>query len=181
VGGVLSFLLGAATTTLIVSYAQRREWHSAYALPLLIEALLLTIFGMLGSALASINGLFVPATVMLLCSMMGLQNALITNVSRSEIRTTHITGIITDIGIELGKLFYWNATSESVMSKVTADRERLLTLTTLAAMFFVGGLLGALGFKYASYASTLPLAVLLIALAMTQIREDMSQSMKRGV
>ena len=36
----------------------------------------------------------------------GLQNALITKLSRAEIRTTHITGIVTDIGIELGKLLY---------------------------------------------------------------------------
>jgi len=33
----------------------------------------------------------VPATVMLLCFVMGLQNAVISKLSRAEIRTTHIT------------------------------------------------------------------------------------------
>ena len=44
-------------------------------------------------------------TVVLLCFSMGLRNAVITKLSRAEIRTTHITGIVTDIGIEIGKLF----------------------------------------------------------------------------
>ena len=35
---------------------------------------------------------------------MGLQNAIMTKISKAEIRTTHMTGVVTDIGIELGRL-----------------------------------------------------------------------------
>jgi len=38
----------------------------------------------------------------LLCFIMGLQNAVITKISHAEIRTTHVTGLVTDVGIELG-------------------------------------------------------------------------------
>jgi hypothetical protein len=41
--------------------------------------------------------------VVILCYIMGLQNAVITKISRAEIRTTHVTGLVTDIGIELGQ------------------------------------------------------------------------------
>ena len=51
-----------------------------------------------GAAIAAWSQLFVPVTVVLLCFIMGLQNAVITKLSRADIRTTHITGIITDIG-----------------------------------------------------------------------------------
>ncbi len=51
-GAVLSFLLGAACSTVMINYSRRRHLHSEYALPLLLEALLLLCFGFLGASLA---------------------------------------------------------------------------------------------------------------------------------
>ncbi len=102
-GGLISFVLGAMASTVMVNYARRRHLFSEYSIPLLVEAALLLAFGLAGGSLQNLHGLFVPGTVMLLCFIMGLQNAVISKISRSEIRTTHITGTITDIGIELGK------------------------------------------------------------------------------
>jgi uncharacterized membrane protein YoaK (UPF0700 family) len=106
----------------MVNYSRRRDLHSVYAMPLLFEAGLLLSFGLLGARFASLDGLFVPLTVMLLCFMMGLQNAVISKLSNAEIRTTHITGILTDIGIELGKLAYRNRTDRPGQRPVAADR-----------------------------------------------------------
>ena len=178
-GGLLSFLLGAACSTVMVRYSRRRGLHSEYALPLLLEAILLLCFGFLGTAMAQITGLFVPLTVMLLCFIMGLQNALITKLSRAEIRTTHITGIVTDIGIELGKLLYWNHSSSSASGKVMADRERLKLLALLLLFFFLGGVLGAFGFKHLGYVSTVPLALLLVSLAGVPALDDVLFLMRR--
>lgn len=36
---------------------------------------------------------------------MGLQNALVTKISNATVRTTHLTGLFTDLGIELSQLF----------------------------------------------------------------------------
>lgn len=88
---------------------------------------------------------------MLLCFFMGLQNAVVSKWSRTEIRTTHITGIVTDTGIELGKLCYWNATGTPHQHRVRADKERLAVLALLAAFFFCGGVAGAFGFKHVGY------------------------------
>ncbi|MGG6497720.1 UNVERIFIED_CONTAM: DUF1275 domain-containing protein, partial [Bacteroidetes bacterium 56_B9] len=85
----------AATTAVLVNMGRQREAHSIYALPLLLEAACLLTFGLMGAWLSSLQGLLVPATVSMLCFTMGLQNALITKVSRAEIRTTHVTGIVT--------------------------------------------------------------------------------------
>ena len=100
---------------------------------------------------------------MLLWFIMGLQNAVITKLSNAEIRTTHVTGIVTDIGIELGKLYYLNGKPFDGRLKVRSDRPRLRLLSLLALSFFVGGVAGALGFKYLGYASTMPLAIILIS------------------
>lgn len=170
-GAVLSFLAGAACTALTVNYGRRRGLASEYALPLLLEALLLLVFGVLGARLADVDALFVPLTVMLLCFMMGLQNALITKISAAEIRTTHMTGIVTDIGIELGRMLYWNR--DAAQPPVLANRARLGLLVSLLLSFFAGALMGAIGFKHAGYLATLPLAGLLCALAIVPAVDDL--------
>lgn len=140
---------------------------------------ILLCFGFLGTALAQITGLFVPLTVMLLCFIMGLQNELITKLSRAEIRTTHITGIVTDIGIELGKLVYWSHSSSSGSGNVMADRQRLRLLALLLLFFFLGGVLGAFGFNHLGYVSTVPLALLLVTLAGVPALDDLRSMGKR--
>lgn len=171
-GALLSFLLGAACTAVLVNMIRRQGLQSGYALPLLLEAVLLLIFGILGARLAQVDALFIPLTVMLLCFMMGLQNAVITKVSHAEIRTTHMTGIVTDIGIELGKLAYWNADHGARQPKVAANLGRLLLMLALLTAFCVGGVLGALGFKHFGYLSTIPLAAFLCVLGIVPVVDD---------
>jgi len=172
-GALLSFLLGAACSSIMVNYSRRRKMQSEYAFPLLLEALLLLCFGVLGARLADIDGLFVSFTVMLLCFIMGLQNATISNLSNSEIRTTHVTGIVTDIGIELGKMMYLNSPQRVDQPKVVANRPRLTMLFTLVASFFAGGVTGAFGFKHVGYVATVPLAIVLVTLAIVPAMDDL--------
>ncbi|MGX6998480.1 YoaK family protein [Caballeronia sp. KNU42] len=169
-----AFTTGAATSAILINWGRRRRAQSEYALPLMLEAVLLLVFGLLGSNLENNRFLFVPATVGLLCYVMGLQNAIITKISKAEIRTTHLTGIVTDIGIELGKLFYWNVSESGPgVTAVRADRSRLRLLASLLGMFFIGGLAGALGFKYVGFISTLPLSAMLVVLAVVPLLDDL--------
>ena len=169
-GGLLSFLTGAVCSTVMVNAARQRQLNSEYAFPLLLEALLLLAFGVLGARLAEVRGLWVPVTVMLLCFIMGLQNAVITKLSGAVIRTTHITGVVTDIGIELGRLLVGSA---------QFNKTHLDTLIRLALSFFVGGVVGALGFKQVGYLSTVPLALVLVSLASVPAMDDLL-SLARG-
>lgn len=169
-GALLAFLLGAMTTAWMVNWGLRRHLRSAYGLPLLLEAALLLVFGLFGAAIGLMTAVFLPLTVVLLCFIMGLQNAVITKISRAVIRTTHITGLLTDLGIELGKLLYVNRHPDQ--QPVRANRDRLRVHGQLIASFFVGGLAGALGFKYLGYVSTVPLAAMLLLLVMRPALDD---------
>jgi uncharacterized membrane protein YoaK (UPF0700 family) len=172
-GAMLSFLMGAACSAIMVNYARRHEMNSEYALPLLFEAFLLLCFGIMGARLSTLEGLFVPVTVMLLCFIMGLQNAVMTKLSKAEIRTTHITGMVTDIGIELGKLFYINGDTDEEMPKVIANRERLGVLTLLVLCFLWGGVAGAWGFNHVGYIVTVPISLFLVILASAPTIDDL--------
>jgi uncharacterized membrane protein YoaK (UPF0700 family) len=141
-----------------------------YALPLMLEALLLLFFGFTSSGDFNHSP---PAalhlTIMLLCFIMGLQNAIITKISRAEIRTTHMTGIVTDLGIEAGRFIYGRASGDAA---VHADAPKLRLLSGLLAAFLTGGVTGALLFIWLGAWATLPFALLLGLLAILPLADD---------
>jgi uncharacterized membrane protein YoaK (UPF0700 family) len=96
---------------------------------------------------------------------------MVTRLSERVIRTTHMTGIVTDLGIELGKLVYWNRRREG-LPPVLADRERIRVLGGLLLAFAVGGLTGAFGFKHIGYGFSVPIALVLAVLALVPAVDD---------
>jgi len=164
---VLSFLAGAFFTTLCIRWARSKALESEYALSLIAEAVLLVLFGMTGEVF---SGGRVLGTVMLLCFTMGLQNATITKISNAVIRTTHITGMVTDVGIALGRIV--SAPSKERQIAIQGESATLRLLSSLIALFFVGGVTGAVGFRYAGFFFTLPLAAILLLLAVMPVVDD---------
>jgi uncharacterized membrane protein YoaK (UPF0700 family) len=177
---LLCFLLGAMTTAILVSWGRRHALHSEYALPLMLEASLLLVFGLLGANLSRFQDLFIPATALLLCFIMGLQNAVITKISNAEIRTTHMTGIVTDLGIELGRLLYLNLDEHRHNRQfVKADREKLGIHAAILGLFVSGGVAGALAFRAGGFGATLPLAGLLLMMSAPPILRDGAELARR--
>ncbi len=168
---LVAFISGSMATAWIVNWSRRRQMRSAYARPLILEAGLLLVFGSFGTAINHFATFFVPITVLLLCFIMGLQNAVITKVSQAEIRTTHVTGLLTDLGIELGKLFYLNGSA--FPQKIVANRRKLRIHAALVGSFCGGALVGAFGFKHYGYVATIPLALLLLVLTWGPFFDDL--------
>ena len=176
-GALLAFIAGAAVSAMLINWGRQHHLRSVYALPLLIEAALMLVFGLMGAITLTWHTPFaVPLTVLLLSFIMGLQNAVGTKSSGGKIRTTHMTGNITDLGIELGKMLYWNRQGTPVAALVRANRQRLQLFTGLVGMFILGGLMGAAGFKYVGFICVVPLAALLLALSLPPFLEDVQRS-----
>ena len=165
VAALSAFLAGAAVCAILISWARRRGYESLYAVPVLLEAVLLAL-----PALPAAHAHFF-FMLMLLSFSMGLQNAIITKISEAEIRTTHVTGMITDIGIELGKALYFNR--NRTQPRVHADRSRLALLSTLVALFFLGGTLGAFAYPRIGFVLLLPLATALAVFTIFPIAADL--------
>ena len=178
-GALLAFTTGAATTAVLVNWSRHNWLRSEVALPLLLEAALLLIFGLMGATLTRQTPFAVPLTLLVLAFTMGLQNALVSKISSSQIRTTHMTGVITDLGIELGKMFYWNSTCTPLESRVRANRIKLRLYATLLGMFVTGGLVGALGFKYVGFVWVVPLALGLLAISVPPLYADWRRQQRR--
>ncbi len=162
---MLSFLGGAFVCTTLISFGQRRRMRSRYALTLALEAALMLVFGFMGNRLQQEIEFTLPVTVMLLCFIMGLHNAVTSIISGAAVRTTHLTGTVTDIGIELSRLTYVNVHDRQGRERIVANRQKLSLLLLILAAFLAGGVVGALGFKHIGFKVTVPLAGFLCFLA----------------
>ncbi|ESQ88687.1 YoaK family protein [Asticcacaulis benevestitus] len=136
---VLAFVVGAVCSTLLISAGHARGFAGIYALVILFEAGGMAVLGCLQVWLES--GLRTPFVVLGLAYLMGVQNAVVTRISEARVRTTHVSGMATDIGIEIGLLID-SAFRRGLPSEMAAVRARLqLHLETILA-FLGGGVLG---------------------------------------
>lgn len=102
-GLVFSFFAGAFAATLLSHFASQRM---RYALPILVEAGVLAFFAWISDRITAGDGLVFTGAVSL-CLAMGIQNALVTKISGAVVRTTHLTGVTTDLGIEAFHVWRW--------------------------------------------------------------------------
>ncbi len=174
---VFCFMGGAAVSAIVINAARRKRFQSEFSLALMLEACLLLVFGFVASSLTASAALSVHLTIALLCFIMGLQNAIITKISRAEIRTTHVTGLVTDIGIEVGRFCFSRCVKSS---EVTFHPGKLKLHAALLASFFGGGLAGAALFKTVGFVATLPFALVLGIIACVPILDDLQARVGRG-
>ena len=166
--GLFSFICGAAACALLFNWGRRNKHISKFALVLWVEALAILLVGLLAD-LTSQAGLD-WGIVMVLAWIMGLQNGLITKISDAQIRTTHVTGMVTDIGIEMGKWLYLNPKGDEDPVKPNFTRLKLHIL--IVSMFFFGGVFGALLGTWIGFYTVLPAAAILLVLAFYPVYVD---------
>lgn len=142
-GYILFFLLGAFASGIIIEWASKHKSHTSYIIPISIEALILFVIGFTHSEISSSNLSlsFIVASILLFA--MGLQNALVTKISQSVVRTTHLTGLFTDLGIEFSQLFFYRGKDE----KIKLHRSIFLKLIIISC-FFLGGIIGSFAFQH---------------------------------
>lgn len=126
---VLSFFFLGCVFSGILVRNSALQLGRRYGVALVVESILL-----FAATYLLVNG---QAAGDLLAAMAcGLQNALATSYSGAIIRTTHITGIITDLGLAAG----------AALRRDPVDRRRTGLYMLLALGFIGGSVLGALGY-----------------------------------
>lgn len=138
---ILSFLLGAFCSSLITEYYEQKGKKSSYTIPMFIEILILLSIGIY---MLNANSIFNPHVIAsILLFSMGLQNSLVTQISDATVRTTHLTGLFTDLGIELSQLFYHKSSNDK--NKLYKSIKLRLTIISF---FLLGGIIGGYLFQY---------------------------------
>ncbi|WP_151717477.1 YoaK family protein [Gemmobacter serpentinus] len=157
---VAAFICGAGFSALVINIARALDRRVQYALPLAIQGVFMACFATGGLLTSEPGRLF---ALWCLCFMMGMQNATITKISGARIRTTHATGMITDIGIEAGRMVSgWMLPHLGLRP----DLAKLRILLQLVGAFVAGGILGGFGFAQFGFLFALPLSAILLALSL---------------
>ncbi|MBN7816959.1 DUF1275 domain-containing protein [Algoriphagus sp. YJ13C] len=148
---IFSFLLGSFLSGFLIEKFKENKKLNVFLIPTLIEGLILIIVGGLSNTLVEI---YPDLLVCCLLFAMGLQNSYVTKISNAVVRTTHLTGLFTDLGIDISQLFF---------PKEYPNREKLKAgiklRISIISSFFLGGLIG--GFLYSK--TELGLKTLLVA------------------
>lgn len=156
---ISAFVTGAGFSTVLINWARDSASRQQYAWPLAMQGAFMICFSWGGIFTSEIGRLFSLAC---LCFIMGMQNATITKISSARIRTTHATGMITDIGIEVGRAVFAILRPNSG-ARMNGPKLRILLQLVMA--FLVGGIVGAVGYSLIGFFFSLPLALILLSLS----------------
>jgi uncharacterized membrane protein YoaK (UPF0700 family)/anti-anti-sigma regulatory factor len=168
----LTFLGGAIASAIMTETARRRGIASKYILPIVVEALLLTFFSIALHAHhhQSLGDLYFTAGLAALA--MGMQNATITKISGAIVRTTHLTGVTTDLGIEAVAFCLWlwdrlrgrrwrRAGRALRVSQRHPNLQRVALLASIFGSFLLGASIGTAAYlKWSEFAMSLPVLFL---------------------
>lgn len=133
---IFSFFFGSFVSNLLIEIISRRNERYMYVVPTLIEIIILFILGFYGESSIITNKNLI---VFSLLFVMGLQNSFVTTISNAVVRTTHLTGLFTDLGIDLSQLFFF---------KLESQKKKLISgiklRFTIIGFFFMGGIAGGI-------------------------------------
>lgn len=154
---MICFFLGAFSSSFLIRRIGRDK-RFAFAIPILVE-----IFILISVAYCSHffkNGLY-KTEVLAGCLLfaMGLQNAMVSMISGSVVRTTHLTGMFTDLGIELSEII-------QIADADTKNIKQKINLRLVIIFFFVsGGIIGGYLYRiFFLYSLFVPALILFMAL-----------------
>lgn len=142
------FLLGSFLSSIFTEVRKKREGSPIYIHILIFLATLflgisligeLGHFGIFGDDFGNTKDYILLSLLSLAC---GMQNAIFTHYSKSIIRTTHLTGITTDLGIGLAKTLIGKDVKEKQFNRIRIN---------LIFSFIIGSICGVLLFSRIQY------------------------------
>ncbi len=176
---VFCFFLGSFGASLVIEGSSERM-PQAYGFALLLQALLLVAFVFVASFAHATNPRMLDAEAALLCLAMGMQNSLVTRLSGAVVRTTHLTGIVTDLGIEAARWYRWRRARKGspalfrgrVPPEQPVKRQARLLLTIMLSFSFGALIGGVLTLRAGSWSMALPATATLAAGAYALSQRD---------
>lgn len=133
---IFSFLLGSFLSSFLIEKYRENKKLNVFFLPTIIECLILILIGLLSNI---IEIKYPNLIVCLLLFAMGIQNSFVTKISNAIVRTTHLTGLFTDLGIDISQLFF-----PKLHPKKEKLKENIKLRIYIILFFFAGGLNGGL-------------------------------------
>ena len=150
------FLIGAFISSFMQELISIKNPDLSHIFPITLEMVILIVIGIFGTS----TGLFTlggKLTAFFMLLAMGIQNSLVTNISKSTVRTTHLTGLFTDLGIELSQLFFYKKPEEVKKLKTS-----IFLRLSIISFFFMGCFFGGIIYQFLEIKTLLVAALILL-------------------
>ena len=156
---IFSFLFGSFLSSFLIEIFRENKKLNVFVLPTIIESFILIAIAIF----SNVSEITYPNLIAcLLLFAMGMQNSYVTKISNTIVRTTHLTGLFTDLGIEISQLFFPKSHPNRADLKSTIKLHVFIIL-----FFFAGGLVA--GFLYSKVGlklNTLLLGALILLISL---------------
>jgi uncharacterized membrane protein YoaK (UPF0700 family) len=138
---LLMFFMGAFVSHFLVRSFERRSLYKAHAMPILAEMVILLFVAIYGNHFFDGTDLEREVIIGAMLFSMGLQNSLVSTISGGLIKSSHLTGLFTDVGADFAEWIHPRTAKTEVV------KNRLYVRLTVLAFYFLGALAGGYFFE----------------------------------
>jgi uncharacterized membrane protein YoaK (UPF0700 family) len=133
---LLLFLGGAFISNFIIRSLEDKSRYRAHSVPMILEIIILLGVAIYGYHFYDDSMFEREAIIGAILFSMGLQNSLVSNISGGLIKTSHLTGLFTDLGSDLAELVHPRAEASK------AVKNKIIIRLTILTFYFFGGIAG---------------------------------------
>ncbi|MCJ8211714.1 DUF1275 domain-containing protein [Mucilaginibacter sp. RS28] len=155
---LLLFFLGAFTANFIIRSLERKSLYRAHTTPVFIEVVLLVLIAIYGDNFYNDSQTEREILIGTLLFTMGLQNSMVSTVSGGLVKTSHLTGLFTDLGGEVSEYFHPNVSGKDV------TKNKIYIRLTILTFYITGGVIGGYFFNRYNFAMFYIFPVILLTI-----------------
>lgn len=138
---LLAFMMGAFTSNFIMKSVRPISYYKAHSIPIVLEIFVLLFVALYGNNFYRETTQERQIVIGALLFAMGLQNSLASNISGGLVKSTHLTGLFTDLGSELADWFHPATENREEV------RNKIFVRLTILGFFIFGGAIGGYFFN----------------------------------
>lgn len=174
-GWIFLFFFGSFVANNIIINGNKKRAFLTHSVPIILEVICFIIVGFYGHYYYGETLIETEFLVALLLFSMGLQNGLTASISNFSIKTTHLTGLTTDLAIHLSML------TKAKYRKKPEVVEKFKLLLAIAVSYTLGGVLAGsiihyYEFKVFFYISAAMIVILLYDYSRTHVSSSSQQT-----
>jgi uncharacterized membrane protein YoaK (UPF0700 family) len=140
------FFAGAFLSSFIVRSLEDKSYYRAHSIPVIIEIVILLFVAIYGHNFYRETDTEREIVIAAILFSMGLQNSLVSIISGGLIKSSHLTGLFTDLGADISDWLHPKAARTEVV------RNKIYIRVTVLGFYFLGGIIGGYFFNLYEFA-----------------------------
>ncbi|GAA4095918.1 YoaK family protein [Mucilaginibacter panaciglaebae] len=162
---LLMFFGGAFLANFIVKSLENKSYYRAHSIPVVVEIVVLLFVAVYGNNFYRETQWEREVVISVLLFSMGLQNSLVSTVSGGLIKSSHLTGLFTDLGGEVAEWVHPKT------GKTDTIRNKIYIRLTVLGFYILGGIIGGYFFNLYEFAIFYCVPVILLTILYYDVSE----------